>query len=293
MLLTTDQLNHYDREGYVVLRGFIAPDEITMMREDVVGMIDSAPVAPRVPEDSAGVPVVDPADFAFTKRSNGGYTLNRISNPLARSETLLVSYGNPRLLGAVNSLHGPHFVPFAESVVIKLPDHGAPFDWHQDGSFKTGWQDERGINFGIYLHESNERNGCVYAIPGSHKKGRADLSAMVAEHGERLPGSVPVAAEPGDVIVHSRNLIHGSFANASSTLRVTVYFGFHHVDTVRHIYSDEQIATRAHVISEAIVLRHADVRFGDEVPFEYLPPPGYRAPKTELSTALRAPALMV
>lgn len=293
MLLTTKQLNHYNSEGYVVLRGFIAPDEVTMMREEVGCMIDTAPVAPRVPENSYGLPVADPADFAFTKRSDGGYTLNRISNPLARSETLLFAYGNPRLLRAVASLHGPDFVPFAESVVIKLPDHGAPFDWHQDGSFKTGWQTERGINFGIYLHESSEENGCVYAIPGSHKKGRADLAAMVAEHGDRLPGSVPVTADPGDVIVHSRNLIHGSFANASSSLRVTVYFGFHHVDTVKHIYSDAHIATRACVISEAIKLRHADVRSGDEVPFEYAPPPGHRASTTELSAALRAPALVV
>lgn len=293
-MLTEKQINHFRDQGYVALRQFISPDEVAMLREEVDRLIDAAPVKRGAVHDHHDRPVSHPNDFAFTVRDDA-HTLNRISNPLAHSETTLLSYGNPQLLEAVASLYGPDFTPFAESIVIKLPDVGAPFDWHQDGSFKTGWAPERGVNFGLYLHTSNDENGCLQVIPASHKAGRADLQRMITEHGMHLPGAVPVHAEPGDVIVHSRNLIHGSFPNTSSAMRVTVYFGYHALQTIAGVYPEDQIACRAEVIRLAIRARQADERFVGEVPFSY-PLPGANIPacaSPNRAEILRTPALAV
>ena len=118
-------------------------------------------------------------------------------------------------------------MPFAESIVIKLPQRGAPFAWHQDGSFKSGAVPERGVNFGLYLHEAREANGCLFVVPKSHEQGRIDISALIAAPGGRPRGAIPVEAAPGDVLVHSRNLVHGSFANTSPDRRISLTFGFH------------------------------------------------------------------
>jgi|EP01047_Picozoa_sp_COSAG01_P018187 hypothetical protein len=77
-------------------------------------------------------------------------------------------YGSPRLLGALQSIYGPDFVPFAESLALMQPDTGAAFQFHQDAF---------GLNVGIYLSPSTRSNGCLWAIPGSHTGGRLNVPA--------------------------------------------------------------------------------------------------------------------
>ena len=162
------------------------------------------------------------------------------------------AYGHPKLLQAVAFLCGSDFVPFAESIVIKVPHCGAAFDWHQDGSFKTGMQPERGVNFGIYLYPSTVENGCLQVIPKSHQWGQVDLKSMVETHGSRLPDSIPVPVNAGDVIVHNRNLVHGSFTNRSAVFRRTVYFGYHHRQTVTGVFTSDHVYQREKVGALAI-----------------------------------------
>jgi len=252
-MLTTDQLAFYKEHGYLVLKNWIFQREIQFMRNDVDRMIqtDAHP------------------DTSYTSLPDGRKVINRISRQLVHSETMRRMYGNPRILKCIESIYDPDFLPFAESIVIKMPDDGAPFPWHQDGNFKTGPQSERGLNFGIYLYSSSEANGCVYVIPGSHLKGQIDIPALVKQHGEHLPDAIPVPTEPGDVIVHSRNLIHGSFPNTSPDLRVTVYFGFHARATVQSVYPPDHIARREAVIPLCIRSRTVSGLFPNETPYIY------------------------
>jgi len=292
-MLSTEQVAHYHRHGYVVARGLVSGAEIALLRDAVRQLLKQAPVGPDQPHDRAGHAVPHPRDYAFLRHEDGAPVLNRISAPLARSADVLKVYANPRLLQAVEALYGPDWVPFAESIVVKLPHVGAPFAWHQDGRFATGEVAERGVNFGIYLHDSDESNGCLYVVPASHRNGRVDVAARVAAHGERLPGSIPVPVAAGDVIVHSRNLVHGSFTNRSAEQRVTVYFGFHARATVEGAFAAEQIRRRAQVVELALAARAADRRFADRTGYRYGPwiAAAGDGAAADAATALRTPAL--
>jgi len=268
-MLSRKQIHAYRENGFLVLRAFISRDEIDRLRKAVDRMVAGAPVKRGAEHDSLDRPVNHPKDFSFTIRNRGRHVLNRISAPLSHSMTMLRAYGNPKLLGAVENLYGPDFVPFAESIVIKLPENGAAFAWHQDGNFKTGVQRERGVNFGIYLYRSTEENGCLYVIPQSHKLGKVDLKTMVETHGQHLPGAIPVPAMPGDVVVHSRNLVHGSFTNPSKALRVTVYFGYHVRQTVEGAFTPEHIEKRAKVIPLSVRVRAESGLFPGETRYCY------------------------
>ena len=274
-MLTSEQVEHYRQNGFIVMERLISLEEIAILRAEVNRMIESAPESRGAHHDRSGRPVQFPVDYSFTDLDPDGsrQVLNRISWQLAHSEVMFRAYGNPKLLEVVENLYGPDFVPFAESTVIKMPEDGAPFTWHQDGQFRTGPQPERGINLGIYLYPSNEENGCLFVIPGSQKWGQADIAGMIKEHGERLPGSDPGPVEPGDVIVHSRNLIHGSFANHSSDLRVTVYFGFHHRPSLEEFFEKKEIEKRSRIIPLAIRKRRDSGLFPDEQPYHYQPLP--------------------
>ena len=292
-MLSPEQVAHYRRHGYVVVRGLVSDAEVALLRDAVRRLLDQAPVGPDRPHDREGNPVPYPNDYSFLPPDEGSPVLNRISTPLARSADVLKVYANPRLLQAVEALYGPDWVPFAESIVIKLPHVGAPFAWHQDGRFATGEVPERGVNFGIYLYHSDESNGCLYVVPGSHRNGRVDIAAQIASHGERLPGSIPVPVAAGDVIVHSRNLVHGSFTNRSPEQRVTVYFGYHARPTVEGAFAAEQIRRRAQVVELALSARAADRRFQDRTEYRYRPwiAAGGNGCGADPATALRTPSL--
>ena len=101
-----------------------------------------------------------------------------------------------------------------------------------------------------------EANGCLFVVPKSHEQGRIDISALIAAPGGRPRGAIPVEAAPGDVLVHSRNLVHGSFANTSPDPRVTVYFGYHARATVAGIYEEAHIERRRQAIALAVWRLH-------------------------------------
>ena len=81
----------------------------------------------------------------------------------------------------------------------------------------------------------------LQVIPKSHQWGQVDLKSMVETHGSRLPDSIPVPVNAGDIIVHNRNLVHGSFTSHSADLRITVYFGYHHRQTVTGVFTSDHI----------------------------------------------------
>jgi ectoine hydroxylase-related dioxygenase (phytanoyl-CoA dioxygenase family) len=130
------------------------------------------------------------------------------------------------------------------------------------------------------LYGCNAANG-LWVVPGSHRGGKADIKAMVEAAGsERLPDAVPLICAPGDVVICNRQAIHGSFANTSEDVRVTLNFGFHRRRSVLGVtsggihnpvavYDEERIRERSRVIMYAIDARHQ--RFPEEKPYRYQP----------------------
>ena len=85
--------------------------------------------------------------------------------------------------------------------------------------------------------------------------------------GSMIPGAIAVPVEPGDAIVHSRNVVHGSFPNKSDSTRCTLYFGFHPMASVAPYYDEETIRDQQRMLPLAVALRRC--RKPDENPFAY------------------------
>ena len=191
---------------------------------------------------------------------------------------------HPELLAVAAAVNGEDFVPFADALFIKEPGRGASVAWHQDGV--THWespdwdQGSHGFNFMAQLYGCTPANG-VWVVPGTHRSGKVDIKAKVAEAGtERLPDAVPMVCAPGDVVISNRQVLHGSFANTSDEWRVTVNMGFHRrasvfgvqgggVHNAPAVYDDERIRQRSRMIGYAIDARRQ--RFPHETPYVYRP----------------------
>lgn len=123
---------------------------------------------------------------------------------------------------------------------------------------------------------------CLWVVPGTHKRGRVDIKAMVEANdgSDQLPDAIPLFCEPGDVTIVNRQTLHCSFANTSDDFRISVSWGMHRRAAVigQHghllqpkevVYDDEFVDKRASVIQVAIDARRQ--YYLDETSFEYQP----------------------
>lgn len=102
------------------------------------------------------------------------------------------------------------------------------------------------------------------------------LIASAGGLGNLLPGCIPVPVQPGDCIVHSRNIIHGSLPNLSESTRCTLYFGFFAKPSVAPYYNAATIRQQARLIPLAVALRAKEsAPWSKEPPFVYAPIPDF------------------
>ena len=130
------------------------------------------------------------------------------------------------------SINGDDFVPYNDATFVKQPGLGGSVSWHQDGV--THWDNPEwdsgihGFNFQVQLYDTSARS-CLWVVPGTHTEGKIDIKTRVANNNgsEKLPDAVPLYCNAGDVTIVNRQALHGSFANTSDDLRISLTFGFH------------------------------------------------------------------
>lgn len=304
----------YSRCGFYIFEGVLKQAELDDIERDVAEMLANAPVTRGALLDRQGRPALGADNKAptiswvrplsdplgGTKFANGRHpakmfepaapaeapehVVQLILGSLQFSDACLRVYGHPQLLAVAAAINGDDFAPFNEAVWIKQARLGGSVAWHQDGW--THWDSPQfddgthGFNFMAQLYGCNAVNG-LWVVPGSHRPGKADIKALVDAAGsDRLPDAVPLICAPGDVAICNRQAIHGSFANTSDDVRVTINFGFHRRASVLGVesggvhnpvavYDDARIRERSRVIAYAIDARAQ--RFPDETPFRYAP----------------------
>ncbi len=313
-------LDSYSRHGFYILEGVLKSDELADLERDVADLLDRAPVAKDATVDRHGRPALGvdcearnvsgvrplsdpiggtdashgrhPAKMTEPAAPDGApeWVVQLVLGSLQFSEACLRVYGHPELLRVAAAINGDDFTPFNEAVWIKQPRLGGSVAWHQDGW--THWDNPEldegthGFNFMGQLYGCDAANG-LWVVPGSHRIGKADIKAMVAEAGsDRLPDAVPLICGPGDVAITNRQAIHGSFANTSPNVRVTINFGFHRRRSVLDVtsggvhsavttYTDDYIRERSKLIMYGIDARRQ--RFPHEEPYRYAPFAGEEA----------------
>ncbi len=312
--LHADILDAYWGTGFYIFEGVLGADERADIEADLFDILERLPTKRGSPVDAKGRPALaadcraptlfwskplgDP--LGGTDLANGRHPVKMaeprpepdapeeivfvILGSLQFSEACLRVYGHPGLLAVAAQINGEDFVPFNEALFIKEPGRGASVAWHQDGVTHWGspnWDEgTHGFNFMAQLYGCTAANG-VWVVPGTHKLGKVDIAAMVAEAGSvRLPDAVPIICAPGDVAICNRQTVHGSFANTSPDWRVTVNFGFHRrasvldvkgggIHNAPAVYDAERIRQRSRLIGYAIDARRQ--RFPDETPFVHKP----------------------
>jgi phytanoyl-CoA hydroxylase len=272
----------FERDGYVKLGNILNPAELSELRNETGRIVEE------------GWEGKQPAHHYFhAPDACGGDVFHRVQfifpKALRRPNPFLALLGHPRLLDVVAKLHeGFHSGLSGEALVFKTPRNGRAVPLHTDGAEWNANVTAREIffNVDVYLDDSTPENGCLLAVPGSHRRPSREMICQ----GFDLPGLVEVPAAAGDVIVHNTRVIHGSRTSRSPSLRRTIYYEFRTLEwmaSAEHAQlvgkTQEQlrgwIEARARLLQHAIALRKSCAYAADE------PKTSFRIPDHCIATA--------
>lgn len=141
-----------------------------------------------------------------------------------------------RLVEVVKRVLGDNVLQLNNQVYFRLPGDGDQFAWHQDLCFRAPAEKFYNIENGylqtaIVIDDMDEENGTIEYILGSHKWGNLNLIERGTERGLREFRrkewkGVKLKAKPGDLILWSVMIVHGSEPNKSSRPRSYYMNGF-------------------------------------------------------------------
>jgi phytanoyl-CoA hydroxylase len=208
-MLTADHQQFYGANGYVVVAGLFAPDEVARYRDHFMTLRQHGSYA----GDFAGVDAgaADP--------------LKRYPRMIHMHRWDEVSLGwlvEPRINACLSGLLGRE--PYAVQTMLYFKPPGARGQaLHQDnfylkatpGTCMAAW---------MALDDCDEANGCMRIVPGSHEwpilcTEKADTRVSFTDVTVPLPPGAEALAIPmaaGDVLFFNGALVHGSFPNTSA-----------------------------------------------------------------------------
>ncbi len=130
---------------------------------------------------------------------------------------------SPIYLEACARFIGPDADLYYNQAVIKPPEKGLSFGWHQDSGYRVTRPLEY-ITCWTAISDTFLENGCIWVLPKSHKLGLIPHYRDTAA-GETKPvkldetGAIPVPMKAGQVAIFSSFTLHKSGPNTSQSIR--------------------------------------------------------------------------
>ncbi|MEK3788538.1 phytanoyl-CoA dioxygenase family protein [Paenibacillus sp. FSL K6-1230] len=202
--VTPKQKSFYEDWGYTVLRGVLSQEQVKRVNHSFhqvwIDLLRSGEIV-----QDAGNPV----ESLFPRLRDNHLTRSDIAE-------LLLS---DAIFDIASTLLAEEALAISSSYYFKAPGtRGLPM--HQD-NYSVGAAPGTTCSIWVSLGHSNEANGGVYVVPGSHKLGllKPELAeSSLSEYGEKL--ELPQGYEklqlelfPGDAVAFHGNLVHGSGEN--------------------------------------------------------------------------------
>jgi ectoine hydroxylase-related dioxygenase (phytanoyl-CoA dioxygenase family) len=212
-----DDAAFFREHGYLLCKGVFADAEVEELRGAVEGVRARA----------AGTDADRNHAWAAAQAGEGEeqVVLKGFHDLPYHDAVFLRALAHPRLVEALVAAIGPNVQLHHTKMLVKPPEQGAPFPMHQDHPY---FPHERHtlVAASIHLDDTDEENGCLRVVPGSHRQGPLEPTGASHTLEVRLEEGTPLPAAAGDVVFFNYLTVHGSGVNASSRTRRNVLFQY-------------------------------------------------------------------
>ncbi len=243
MLITHEQLQTYERDGFLMLPDLFSAEEIAVIKKELPAIF--AEDSPRR---------VLEKDKVTVRSVYGTHMTNKLFNQLSQ---------HPRIANPAAQILGSGIYVYQFKINVKAAFSGDIWAWHQDYIF---WRNEDGMptarvtNAVIFLDDVSEFNGPLIFVPGSHKENvintlakdeagalyrnspawisnlTADLKysldkKTIARLVEKY-GLIAPKGNAGTVLFFHGNLVHGSATNMSPFDRMLILVTYNSIENI-------------------------------------------------------------
>jgi phytanoyl-CoA hydroxylase len=226
-ILTQDQIDTYNRDGYLVVREVYTPAEVRELQEVTDQFVEKSSAV----SDHTNVFDVDIKAGHSPKTPK----LRRIKNPHLHHDAYNRAMRNPKLLDIIEQLIGPDIRHHHTKLNNKAPHGGAQVEWHTDWGFYPASNDDI-LEVGVAIDAMTVENGCLMVMAGSHKGPAYDhhengvFVGAVQMTDVDMDKAGQVLMNEGDVSLHHVRALHGSEPNLSANSRRLLLMGYSAAD---------------------------------------------------------------
>ncbi|XP_057872266.2 phytanoyl-CoA dioxygenase [Cryptomeria japonica] len=253
--LTAEQLQYFNSKGYLVIEGFANPEECGQMMQRMRELLeafdpsDSSIFSSKNQQELTANHFYESAEkisFFFEERAfdNDGklkqpkeLSVNKVGHALHELDPVFSKFCcSAKLANALASLSYKRPTIIQSMYIFKQPGIGGEVVPHQDNSFLYT-EPPSCTGLWLALEDATIENGCIWALPKSHKDGlvRRFLRDSNGVHFDKPSPTydykdfVPIEVKAGSLLVIHGDLVHHSFENKSPKSRHAL--SLHAVDT--------------------------------------------------------------
>ena len=200
--LTTNQLNHYKDKGYISPVNALTSSEAKEIRDEIEK--------------------IENKWLGALEGINRNYI--HLISPIFNKICL-----NKNILDAVQSIIGKNILICGTTLFIKNPNEKGFVSYHQDAKY-IGLEPHNWVTVWLAVTDTNEHNGCMRMLPGSHKENLKSHEQKFDDNnlltrGQTIKGvplnkTEPVILKAGQVSLHHPLVVHGSGLNKSNDRRI-------------------------------------------------------------------------
>ncbi len=217
-VLTNEQVESYNRDGYVRPIRIFSSDEISDIRRYFDELLAKVIAA-----------------------GGDSYSISTAHLKYGRVYDILT---DSRIVAAVKDILGKDVVGWGSHFFCKMPHDGKAVAWHQDSSY---WPltPSKAVTVWLAIDDADTENACMRFISGSHHFGHLtyrpsdstehNVLNQSIDNAEQYGEPVDDCLQAGEVSLHSDLLLHGSNANDSDRRRCGLTLRYAAADVRAHL----------------------------------------------------------
>jgi len=206
--LSAEERRIYDAQGFVLVPAVFPATELAAMDHEIDRLL------------------AEPGNDA------GGIHPTWIFQAARKSDMARAFAEDQRLLSLIEDVVKPGIAIHSSKLVPKPPHSDDVCHWHQDDAFYLKPDDptthsETRMSVWVPLHDSDERNGCLWVVPGSQAWGLEDYHMVETGQCRKVidrepyanQHAIPLPVKAGSVVLFSALLWHHSKNNRTDRVR--------------------------------------------------------------------------
>lgn len=227
--LSREQKLFYEENGFIVIPQLVSLDYLEQYNHRFQEICDRRVHVP-------GLTIMK--DISYVKNRPNERIINKVQDFIFDEEGLFKYCTLPQILDYVECFCGPNINAMHTMLINKPPDSGSlssRHPLHQDLYYFPFRPAERVVCAWTAMEKVNRENGCLVALPGTHRGELLDHGYPQWEGGvnklyhgildldeEKFKNRVYLEMGPGDCVFFHPALIHGSGANRTNGFRKAI-----------------------------------------------------------------------